>query len=214
MALPALAPYVTIARAHLKHNFAPHLTVACLMVCLAPVVYGTTYLDARAVAAPLEMVVALSGIALLPPVFRPEERKAIREVVEAKATSPLVVHIIRLAVAIIAMMLLILGFLLYLRWNGCSFPFYPYLLGTAAGGLFLGSLALLTSGLGGNEAVGYMLPIGYYMANLLVKPAYLGQMYLFSMSQGSYKEKYVLAAAGSMLVLLALVLAAIVRRKR
>lgn len=101
-----------------------------------------------------------------------------------------------------------------MRWNGCSFPFYPYLWGTAAGGLFLGSLALLASSLDGNEAVGYMLPIGCYMVNLLGKPAYLGQMYLFSMSQGSYTEKYVLAATGGMLVLLTLALTAIMRRKK
>jgi hypothetical protein len=185
-----------------------------MLALLAPVLFGTVALDARAVAIPLEMVIAPSGIVLFPSVFRPEERKEIREVVEAKATNPLVVHIIRLALAIIAMLFLILGFLLFLRWNGCHFPFYPYLWGTAAGGLLLGSLAMLAGGLGGNEAVGYMLPMSFYMANLLSKPEQLGPMYLFSMSQGSYTEKYVLALAGGMLIFLALAVASIVRRMR
>lgn len=210
----ALAPCVCIAKTQLRRNIAPRLAMAGMLALLAPVLFGTVALDARAVAIPLEMVIAPSGIVLFPSVFRPEERKEIREVVEAKATNPLVVHIIRLALAILAMLLLILGFLLYLRWNGCHFPFYPYLWGTAAGGLLLGSLAVLTGGLGGNEAVGYMLPMSFYMANLLCKPEQLGPMYLFSMSQGSYTEKYVLALTGGMLIFLTLAVASIVRRKR
>ena len=63
---------LTAARLDLKRNFLPHLCLALLLVLLTPVLFGLNDLDTQGSAVPLELMMPLTGILLLTPIFLPE----------------------------------------------------------------------------------------------------------------------------------------------
>lgn len=71
MHLSSFEKYLSIAAKYLKHNFLPHFALAIAILLLTPVLFGVNDLDAKAAAVPLEVLVALTGIVLLTPVFAP-----------------------------------------------------------------------------------------------------------------------------------------------
>jgi hypothetical protein len=181
---------------------------------ITPIIFGTSNLDEKSSAVPLEMFIVLVGIILVIPAFLPEQQKEIKELVEAKYTGSNAVYIIRILLAVFSLFLLISGFCLIMLLNGCSFAFLPYILGTFTGSIFLGALGLLSYGISNNTAVGYMLPIIYFIFNLFGGRSFWGKLYLFSMSQGSYEEKYWLFGAALVILTLTLLLKAVIRKKR
>ena len=64
---------LTAARLDLKRNFLPHLCLALLLVLLTPVLFGLNDLDTQGSAVPLELMMPLTGILLLTPIFLPEQ---------------------------------------------------------------------------------------------------------------------------------------------
>ena len=75
---------LTAARLDLKRNFLPHLCLALLLVLLTPVLFGLNDLDTQGSAVPLELMMPLTGILLLTPIFLPEQDPAVRDVVAVR----------------------------------------------------------------------------------------------------------------------------------
>ena len=194
MRLSACEKIRAIAVSNLRHNFLPQFILSVLLLLLTPFLFGTANVDAKTAAIPLEMFVSLSGVILLPPVFLPEQHEGIRNVVEAKATAPAGVFAIRIGIALVGMLALMAVFTLYMKENGCAVRFFPAVFGTFSNGVFLGALGLLAYGLSDAIAVGYMAPMVCYMLNLFGGKKYFGNLYLFSMAEGSMTEKYWLLA--------------------
>lgn len=206
MYISAFKKIRTITVSNLRHNFLPHLILSVLLLLMTPFVFGTANVDVKTAAIPLEMFVSLIGIILITPVFLPEQQENIRDAVESKATSPVGVYVIRIGISLLTMLSLITMFVCYLKGNGCAVNLTEAVYGTFSGGVFLGALGLLAYSLSRVITVGYMVPIVYYMLNLFGAKNFFGNLYLFSMSSGSMKEKHWLFATGLILIAFALLI--------
>lgn len=171
---------------------------------LTPVFAGTKNLDLASAALVMETFVSLTGIVLLTPVFAPEEKEEVDDLVSSKYYNKAWVWLIRTACSLLAAVLLTAVFTLYLRAGGCETT--PALwLGTMADAVFLGFLGLFASALCRNTVIGYMPPLLYYAVNLGMGDK-LGRFYLFSMAAGGYAQKGWLFLAGIFLGAAALVM--------
>lgn len=119
-------------------------------------------------------------------------------------------YLIRTVYSVAAAVLLIAIFTVYMKMRSCDVT--PVMaLGTAADGILLGSIGMLTSALTGNTVIGYMPPLLYYALNIGMGPK-LGSFYLFSMAIGNYKAKIWLFAAGILMIVASLLYQKIRRR--
>ncbi len=192
--------YVEAGKIHLKYHLKYHLLAGLLLLCLMPFLTGVQYLEPNETAQTLEMYAALMGIIFLVPAFLPEQDRNIRDLLRSKKVSITCLHIIRILEALVFLALFTGACVVFLKYNGCEFPMWGYYLGTLAGALFLGGLGMFFYSLTDNIAVGYMIPIVYYVTNFS-GDKYLKNFYLFSMMGGSYVPKFYLAAAGTLLLL-------------
>ena len=195
-------PVLEIAKINLRHNSLLSIAVAAILCLLVPLLIGTSNLDQKSAAMPLEMFVSLIGIVLLTPVFQPEQNAEVNDLVSSKYCSTERVYLIRTVYSVAAAVLLIAIFTVYMKMRSCDVT--PVMtLGTAADAIFLGSIGMLTSALTGNTVIGYMPPLLYYALNIGMGPK-LGSFYLFSMTIDGYKAKIWLFAAGVVMMVAAL----------
>lgn len=195
-------PVLEIAKINLRHNSLLSIAVAAVLCLLVPLLIGTANLDQKSAAMPLEMFVSLIGVALLTPVFQPEQNEEINDLVSSKYCSTERVYLIRTVYSVVAAVLLIAIFTVYMKMRSCDVTLVMAL-GTAADAIFLGSIGMLTSALTGNTVIGYMPPLLYYALNIGMGPK-LGSFYLFSMVTGSYTAKLWLFLAGLLMMAAAL----------
>lgn len=195
-------PVLEIAKTNLRHNSLLSIAVAAVLCLLVPLLIGTANLDQKSAAMPLEMFVSLIGVALLTPVFQPEQNEEINDLVSSKYCSTERVYLIRTVYSVVAAVLLIAIFTVYMKMRSCDVTLVMAL-GTAADAIFLGSIGMLTSALTGNTVIGYMPPLLYYALNIGMGPK-LGSFYLFSMVTGSYTAKLWLFLAGLLMMAAAL----------
>lgn len=202
MDFPALAKVTSV---NLRHNFIPHLLIALVIVLLTPMVCGISSLDEFQSAMPLERLLSLIGPVFLTPIFLPEQNENIRDVIRSKRTDYLAVCAIRVLYSVFFLAVITACFVLIM--GGCeSEVTVGHFLGGFSTALFLGSLGVFCAGASGNVVVGYMCSAIYYISNYAVKDK-LGHWFLFSMSMGSFDEKYWLLGSSIVLILLGLSLA-------
>lgn len=202
--------YLKIAKINFKFNLLPHILVGIALCIMAPFLMGVKNLDAPNTAKILDVYLSLLGIILLVPLFLPDQDKDIRDVIESKSTSMTVNHLIRLGIEIVALVLIISGFMVYLKSGNCEFPYGSYLYGTIANCVFLGGLGLMVYAVVDNLPVGYMVPVLYYILCYGAGKRYLGKFYLFSMMQNRIEDKIYLLCAGIIMMLIGI----LYRRKR
>lgn len=191
--------FTKLAGINLKHNFLPHLLAALAVVLLTPIVFEIFLLDEKLAAQPLEMLLSLVGVVLLVPIFFPEQDENIKDLIRSKKTDYLSVCILRIIYSAFTLFLIIGSFIIIMA-AGESKVTIEHFIGTAASALFLGALGFLTAGISGNTTVGYMTSMIYYIINFAVKDK-LGKFYLFSMTQGSFTEKYWLLGASVIMII-------------
>lgn len=177
-----------ILSVNLRHNFIPHLIIAVVIAFLTQVLFGIASLDAREAARPLEQMLSLVGTVLLTPIFLPEQNENIRDLVRSKRTDYLTVCFIRLIYSIFFLAVIIGTFTLVMQCSESEVTIRHFV-GGLSSALFLGSLGFFFAGLSQNTIVGYMVSLIYYIANFGLKDELKG-FYLFSMSAGSFTEKY------------------------
>lgn len=192
--------YWQIEKMHLKHNIILHLLVCAILLGLSPLLMGVSNLNAQDTAKVLEMYTALTGIVMLTPIFLPEQSKDIRDLVNSKYVKSAWVYLLRLLGNSILLALILGIYIALLRHGHCQFPVIRYFLGAYAEILFLGALGIFFYGLCDNLIIGYMVPMMYYITAIGSGKKYLKLLYPFSMTIGSYKEKYVLAIAALLLI--------------
>jgi len=162
---------------------------------------GIENLDAQKSAQVLEMFAALFGIIMLTPLCLPEMDNDIRELVESKYVPYIGVVIIRIMEALFFLMVIIALYTIMLKLNNCTFPFLKYLLGTFAEAYFLGGLGFCACVVFNQIAIGYLLPVMYYIMAIGGGKKLLGSFYPFSMIYASYQEKVNLAVLGTVLTI-------------
>ena len=195
-------PVWEIAKSNLKHNMVLPAAVSAAILLITPVLFGTANLDGEASAVPLEMFISLVGAALLTPLFWPEERKEIEDLVSSKFVEMRLIHLIRVAAAMVLVTGFAGAFALYMRMRLCDVSWLLFA-GTVADAVFLGGLGMITAALAGNTVVGYMAPLVYYGINYGAGGK-LGNFYLFSMCISEYEPKLWILGAGVLLILAAL----------
>lgn len=196
-----MSNYLKIAAVNLKHNTAPHLLLAIVIAYLTPVIFGISSLNSRESAQPLEMFLPLTGTALLTPIFLPEQNENIRDLVRSKRTDYLSVCLIRLLYSLV-FLAFIFGIFTIIMYCCESDVTLRHFTGGFANAVFLGSAGFFFSGISGNCAAGYMVSFMYYICNFFLKDE-LKCLYLFSMSSGSFEEKYYLLFFSAVLFLTA-----------
>lgn len=203
---------IKILSVNLRHNFMPHLFIALMIAILTQVLFGIASLDAREAAQPLERLLSLAGPVLLTPIFLPEQNENIRDLIRSKRTDHLAVCVIRLIYSIF-FLAVILGAFTYIMRCCESAVTAHHFAGGFATALFLGALGFFFAGISQNTIVGYMVSVIYYIVNFGVKDE-LKNLYLFSMSAGSFTEKYWLLGGSAILFLFTFVILKWIRDKR
>ncbi len=177
-----------ILKINLKRNFLPHFLIALIIALLTPVVFGISSLDPIRSAQPLEMLLSLTGTVLLTPVFLPEQNENIRDLIRSKRIDYLAVCFIRLLYSLF-FLAVIFGIFTLIMSNSESEVTLRHFIGGYSSAMFLGALGFFFAGISKNSIIGYMISMIYYISNFALKDE-LNNLYLFSMSAGSFHEKY------------------------
>lgn len=197
-----MANCLEIAKENLRHNLWIHAGIAFLLLCFSPLVLGVENLELPDTAKVLEMYVALLGIILIPPIFLPEQNQDLRDLIRSRYTKISSIYSIRVIESVLVLMLYLGAYLWILHSNGCQMEGLKYFAGTLAEMLFLGGLGVFAYSLTDNLIAGYMIPVFYYITAVGSGSKYMKVFYPFSMSQGSFTEKYWLFASGIVLIIL------------
>lgn len=193
-----------ILSVNLKHNFIPHLLIALVIAFLTQCLFGIAALNAREAAQPLERMLSLTGIVLLTPIFLPEQNENIRDLIRSKRTDYLAVCFVRLLYSIF-FLAVIIGIFTFMMLCKESKVTIQHFIGSFSSALFLGSLGFFFAGITQSTITGYMVSAIYYIANYSLKKE-LQNFYLFSMSAGSFTEKYWLLGGSTVLFVVTFIL--------
>ena len=199
-----------ILSVNLRHNFIPHLVIALVIAFLTQVLFGIASLDGREAAQPLERLLSLAGTVLLTPVFLPEQNENIRDLIRSKRTDYLAVCLIRLTYSIFFLAVIIGSFTVIMQYRECEVTIRHFV-GGLSSALFLGSLGFFFAGISQNTIIGYMVSLIYYISNFALKDE-LKNFFLFSMSAGSFTEKYWLLGGSMVLFVVTFVLLKHIRK--
>lgn len=189
----------------------PLLLLSAVIMILTPILFGTTGLDSKAAAVPLEMLISIIGIILLVPIFQPEQDDEIKDIVASKYIDSTYVHLIRGAYSIIGIILLVLAFSLFMFVCGCEITI-ELIGGTIADAMFLGAIGLLTSAITSNMPVSFMIPLLCYVLNLTMKSK-LGNFNLFSMMNGNYQPNIWLFISSVVFIVVAILIKRVFAKK-
>ena len=136
-----------------------NLLVSFAYLLTIPLLRGISNLDRAHSAECLEQSVILIGIFLIVPLNKPEQSKAIREVVYAKKISHWKILLLRFATSILLLTIMIC--------KNCTFPFGAYAAETVIRAMALGSLGLAVSILSNSVMAGYLASAAYFLLNFI-----------------------------------------------
>ncbi len=191
--------YLEITKVQLKHHAWQHLLVSILLLAASPLVLGISNLDAAQSAKVLETYVALTGIILFVPVFLPEQDRDLWDVIKAKYTNIMSVYLTRILISLLSSVLLTLAFLLVMKAGNCEIEPVKYYFGTMAEVIAFGGIGIFAYAVTDNLIVGYMIPLGYYVAGIMAGYPYMKKFYPFGMLT-DYDTKYWILSAGIVLM--------------
>lgn len=186
-----------IVRINLRHNFLVHFGIAVAVAILTPLAFSISALDFASSARPLEMLLCMTGTALLTPVFLPEQNENIRDVIRSKRFDYLSVCIIRVIYSIIALAAIIGVFVFVMKLCECDVTLAHFGAGFGSA-YFLGAVGLAFAKFGGSPTVGYMASMIYYMLNFIGSK--LGSFWLFTMSNGMKSVNFALIIWGTLII--------------
>ncbi|HAB59882.1 MAG TPA: hypothetical protein DCE48_04105 [Lachnospiraceae bacterium] len=198
--------YLNIAKVNLKFNLLPHIMVVLFLAVLAPVIMGVSNLEPLQVAKVVDFYLSLFGIVLCIPLFIPDEDRSVRELIQSKKESMYLVQGIRIVEGVILLLISLVLFLLFMKQQSSQFPYYQYLYGAVANGLFLGGLGIMMYSILDNLAVAYMIPILYYVMCMGGAKKYVGRFYLFSLMGGNVGDKIYLLVAGIIMIVVGIII--------
>ena len=183
---------------NLRHNFPMHFGIAIAVAILTPLVFSISALDFTSSARPLEMLLCMTGTALLTPVFLPEQNENIRDVIRSKKVDYLTVCILRTVYSAIALAAVIGAFVFVMKLCECDVTITHFGAGFGSA-FFLGAIGLAFAKFGGSPTVGYMASMIYYLGNYGLKDK-LGKLYLFSVSSGGESVDFALMIWGAVII--------------
>lgn len=203
--------YLDAAKYNLRFNLLPHIAAALGLVLLTPVIFGITALDAMTVAYPLEFSLPFLGVILLTPVYTPEQDPGLSDTVRIRKTPYLLICGIRIVMMLIWMLLFIGGFVL-LMFVLESEVTIAHVLASYANTVFLGGLGILTSAVSSHAVIGYMVPVLYFVMDLMGS---FGSFTMFSMMRnGTMDGKLILFIIGLCCIAVSAVIRSIITERK
>ncbi|WLC62238.1 ABC transporter permease [Clostridium sp. CM028] len=193
-----------ISKVNLRIAFRNNILFSIVLLIVAPIIFSITNLDFPMAAKICEQFIIMIGVVILVPIFTPEEDGNIKETINAKAISPILVYIIRILISVILLVSLIALFVNILIYLGGTFTSGRLIMGTFISALFLGGLGLFVASLTENVSIGYMIPIVYFVFDIMTKGKYTKNFCIFSLMNNSFKERYYLLVAAVVLIILSL----------
>lgn len=192
--------YGRIICVNLKHHFVMPFLAAVGIFFLTLLLFNIAALEETDAAGPIEFLLCWTGVALLTPIFLPEQNPEIRDVICARKTDYLKVCGIRLIYSVTAVAALISLFVGMMKICE-SHVTYRLLAGGIYTALFLGAVGFAAAGISCNTVVGYMAAMIVYLANYGLKGK-LGRFSLFAMSMGGNVRKEWLLLGAAVLIIL------------
>jgi len=185
--------YLSVAKYNLRFNLLPQLVGAVGLLMLTPIMFGLTALDAISASFPLELSLPFLGVILLTPVYSPEQEPGILDTVRVRKMPHLLICGIRIIMAIAITVIFICGFVLMMSALECEVTF-EHALASCANAFFLGGLGILTSSISGHAVSGYIIPVLYYVIDLM---GGFGHFTMFSMMRsGTMDGKWIIFVIG------------------
>jgi len=181
--------YLSAVKYNLRFNLLPHIVAAAGLLMLTPVLFGITALDAITVSYPLELSLPFLGVILLTPIYSSEQEPGTLDAVRVRKTPYLLICGIRVIMAAVLMFMFICGFVLLMSAMESEVS-AAHVLAAFANAVFLGGLGILASAISGNVVIGYMVPVLYFVLDLMGS---LGSFTMFSMMRhGTMDNKWIL----------------------
>lgn len=109
------------------------------------------------------------------------------------------VYLIRIGLSLLESMLLVLVYIGVMHSGNCEMEIGRYFFGIMAEIIAFGGLGIFAYAVSDNLIVGYMIPLGYYIAATGAGYKYLGKLYPFGMLQ-DFTTKYWILAIGILLM--------------
>lgn len=186
--------YLSAVKYNLRFNLLPHIAAAIGLILLTPVLFGIKALDQAGAAYPLELSLPFLGVILLTPIYSPEQEEGILDTVRVRKAPHLLICAIRIILAVTITVIFICGFVLIMAALECEVV-TGHALASCANALFLGGLGVLASSLSGHAVIGYILPVLYYITDLL---GGFSRFTIFSMMRyGNMDGKWMIFFAGT-----------------
>ena len=160
--------YCEVCRKNLKIFLLPAVFSVLLLIIILFIITNLRNINIGRAAVICQQFFAWSGIFLLSPVFMPEQKDNIEETVLSKAVPVKAVYLIRLAEALLTLVLFTAGFLGLLLLFGSEIEFTRYFFHTLGTALLLGSLGFAGTRFAGNIGVGYLIAFGFYVVQMFL----------------------------------------------
>lgn len=204
---------MALAKMQMKLSLISNAALAIIFACIVELAFGIQNLDEYGSSVVLERYFALEGIILLTPLFRPEQDSGVRETVESKYTSAMVVVLIRLMMVIILLGILFPVFAGIMHLCNSTFDPITMIPGAFITALLLGALGFAAYAVSDNLVVGYLLPLSWFMVNFM-SGTKLGNFYLFSLTSGNFTPKYWLLGSAFLLFMVGMTFRIVERKVR
>lgn len=176
--------YLNVVKYNLRFSLLPHITAALGLIVLTPILFGITALDDMTVAFPLELSLPFMGVILLTPVYSYEQEPGITDTVRVRKTPYLLICGIRIIMAMILMLVFICGFVMLTAALESEVSI-AHALSSYANAVFLGGLGIFASAVSGNVVIGYLVPVLYFIMDLIGS---FGSFTMFSMMKNGTME--------------------------
>ena len=189
--------YVNVAKYNLKFNYLPHILLALALTAFTPVLFSITALDAEMVAYPLELSLPFLGVILLTPIYSFEKDRGTLDTIRVRNMPYLLICVMRIVIGMVILALLTGGFVWVMGLLESQVSI-ANVLATYANSIFLGGLGIIAASISGNQIIGYMMPVLYYVMDLM---GGMKDFTMFSMlRKGTMEGKWILFIIGMLCI--------------
>jgi hypothetical protein len=186
----------------LKMHYTGYVLLAVFYCCIMFLGVNINELDMMESAKFLEQYISFIGVIIFTPVFLIENTPSLKLLINSKPISLKEIYIIRVLISTVILVILVGISILILQYNGCTFPLFLFYFGILSNTVFLGGLLLFCQSIFHSVVIGYLVPIIYYIIDLLSDGAIFGLLSLSSLINKAYYGKIVLFIFGIVFIVI------------
>lgn len=179
-----------------------NLAAALVLTLITPIFFSLRMLSFNDIAVIGEYYLSITGIILFSYIGDIDKRDKTEEILYWRKTPHILMFITRILIMMSVTFVLVISIIIYAKFNNGDFDILKLAGGVWVSAVFLGLIGLTVANLTGNITSGYLISFAYYGFELFTRGKYTGKIYLFSLTNSSFNEKY-------MLLLIILILCAV-----